>query len=51
MVLGWRDADLDTETGYLGLEGTLYMCDDANMNVTALVSASGTVEERYVYQV
>ena len=51
MVLGWRDADLDTETGYLGLEETLYMCDGANMNVTAIVSASGTVEARYVYEV
>jgi len=50
-VLRWRDADLDTETGYLGLEETLYVCDAANMNVTALVSASGTVEERYVYEV
>jgi len=48
-VLRWRDADLDSETGYLGLEETLYACNDANMNLTALVSASGTVAERYVY--
>ena len=33
------------------LDQVLYACNDANMNVTALVSASGTVEERYVYEV
>jgi RHS repeat-associated protein len=33
----------------LGLEETLYACNDANMNVTALVNTSGTVVERYVY--
>jgi RHS repeat-associated protein len=46
-VLRWRDADSNSENG---LEETLYYCNDANMNVTALVNASsGTVVERYVY--
>jgi RHS repeat-associated protein len=31
------------------LNEVLYVCNDANMNVTGLVSAAGTVEERYVY--
>jgi RHS repeat-associated protein len=49
-VLRWRDADLDSETGYLGLEETLYACNDANMNVTALIDpATGEAVERYVY--
>ena len=41
-VLRWRSVSGP-------LDETLYYCNDANMNVTALVSASGTVEERYVY--
>ncbi|MCX5653830.1 MAG: RHS repeat-associated core domain-containing protein [Planctomycetota bacterium] len=45
-VLRWRDADSNSENG---LEETLYYCNDANMNVTALVSTSGTVVERYLY--
>ena len=32
-----------------GLEETLYYCQDANWNVTALVSAAGAVVERYMY--
>jgi hypothetical protein len=32
-VLRWRDADGNSENG---LEETLYFCNDANMNVTAL---------------
>ena len=31
------------------LDETLYYCNDANMNVTALVNTSGTVVERYLY--
>ena len=31
------------------LDETLYYCNDANMNVTALVNASGAVVERYAY--
>jgi RHS repeat-associated protein len=45
-VLRWRDADGNAENG---LEETLYYTNDANMNVTALVNASGTVVERYAY--
>ena len=46
-VLRWRDADNDENHT---LEETLYFCNDANMNVTALVNASsGDVVERYVY--
>jgi RHS repeat-associated protein len=45
-VLRWRDADNDENHT---LEETLYYCDDANMNVTALVNASGAVVERYAY--
>jgi RHS repeat-associated protein len=43
-VLRWRSVSGT-------LNEVLYFCNDANMNVTALVSASGTVEERYVYEV
>jgi len=45
-VLRWRDADSDENHT---LDETLYYCNDANMNVTALVSTSGTVVERYLY--
>jgi hypothetical protein len=45
-VLRWRDADSNSENG---LEETLYYCNDANMNVTALVNTSGAVMERVVY--
>jgi RHS repeat-associated protein len=49
-VLRWRDADADPETGQYGLDETLYYCNDANMNVTALVDAeTGEVVERYMY--
>jgi hypothetical protein len=37
-VLRWRDAD---GWGRNGLEETLYFCNDANMNVTALVKGAG----------
>jgi len=43
-VLRWRDENTDGEN----LE-TLYYCNDANMNVTALVDTSGAVVERYLY--
>ncbi|HDZ20626.1 MAG TPA: hypothetical protein ENH78_04935, partial [Phycisphaerae bacterium] len=41
-----RDRDSD---GNQSLDETLYYCNDANMNVTALINASGTVVERYEY--
>jgi RHS repeat-associated protein len=43
-LLRWHDSDTDGTA-----DDTLYACDDANMNVTALVDASGTVQERYAY--
>ncbi|MCX5653107.1 MAG: RHS repeat-associated core domain-containing protein [Planctomycetota bacterium] len=44
-VLRWRDTGGDPD-----LDETLYYCNDANMNVTALVDASsGNVAERYMY--
>jgi RHS repeat-associated protein len=51
-VCRWRDADENSENG---LEECLYYCNDANMNVTALVDATsgspteGLVVERYLY--
>ena len=45
-VMRWRDADANSGNG---LEETLYYCEDANWNVTTLVSAAGSVMERYVY--
>jgi hypothetical protein len=41
-VLRWRSVSGT-------LDEVLYFCDEANMNVTALVNTSGTVVERYVY--
>jgi RHS repeat-associated protein len=47
-VLRWRDENDDGDFADAG--ETLYYCNDANMNVTALVSASsGAVLERVVY--
>jgi len=43
-VLRWRDTGGDPD-----LDETLYYCNDANMNVTALVNTSGAVVERYMY--
>jgi RHS repeat-associated protein len=43
-VLRWRDRNSDGT-----LDETLYYCNDANMNVTALVDTSGSVVERYQY--
>jgi hypothetical protein len=44
-VCRFRDTDSDGT-----LDETLYYCQDANMNVTALVAASdGAVVERYMY--
>ena len=43
-ILRWRDENTDGEN----LE-TLYYCNDANMNVMALVDTSGAVVERYLY--
>jgi hypothetical protein len=51
-VLRWRDADADPQTGDFGLDETVYYCQDANWNVTALVdAATGDVVERYMYAV
>jgi RHS repeat-associated protein len=44
-----RDENTDPETDDLCDDDRLYYCNDVNMNVTALVDASGTVAERYVY--
>ena len=41
-VLRWRSVQGT-------LDEVLYVCNDANMNVTALVNTSGTAVERYVY--
>src|SRR5262249_8697473 len=43
-----RDRDADGQSGN-GLEERIYAQQDANWNVTALVSASGSVLERYAY--
>lgn len=43
-----RDRDADSSTAN-GLEERLYVLQDANWNVTALLSPSGTVLERFVY--
>src|SRR5260370_40951264 len=43
-----RDRDADGNSGN-GLEERLWVQQDANSNVTALVNSSGTVVERYVY--
>ena len=43
-VLRWRDTG-----GAPDLDETLYFCNDANMNVTAVVNTSGAVVERYAY--
>jgi RHS repeat-associated protein len=43
-----RDRDADGNQGN-GLEERLYVQQDANFNVTALISASGQVLERYAY--
>jgi len=43
-----RDRDADGQS-HNGLEERLYYTTDANMNVTALVDASGSVVERYEY--
>jgi RHS repeat-associated protein len=43
-----RDRDADGNAAN-GLEERLYVQQDANWNVTALVSAAGAVQERYAY--
>jgi len=43
-VVRFRDAGTDGT-----IDDTLYYTTDANMNVTALVAADGTVAERYTY--
>jgi RHS repeat-associated protein len=43
-----RDRDADGDSGN-GLEERLYSLQNANWDVTALVNASGTVQERYLY--
>jgi RHS repeat-associated protein len=43
-----RDSDADDDASN-GLEQRLYVQQDANWNVTSLVSAGGSVVERYVY--
>jgi RHS repeat-associated protein len=48
-VCRWRDDNSDGDFADAG--ETLYYCNDANMNVTALVNASnGAVVERYQYE-
>ena len=54
LILRDGDADNDPETGNYGhsgsgLEQRVYVLQDANWNVTALVSTSGVVLERFVY--
>lgn len=54
LVLRDRDADNSTETGSFGksgsgLEERLYAQHDANHNVTSLTDATGSVQERFVY--
>ncbi|MCX5653082.1 MAG: polymorphic toxin-type HINT domain-containing protein [Planctomycetota bacterium] len=48
-VMRWRDGNTDGDLEDEG-DSTLYYCNDANMNVTALVNTSGTVVERYLYE-
>ncbi len=43
-----RDRDADGNTAN-GLEERIYVQQDANFNVTAILSTSGTVIERYIY--
>ncbi len=43
-VCRFRDSDADGS-----LDETLYYCEDANFNITALVNTSGTPVERYTY--
>src|SRR5262249_20396759 len=43
-----RDRDADGQTGN-GLEERLYVQQDANWNVTAVLNTSGAVQERYDY--
>ena len=47
----WRDGNCDGDLDGGSQEGdsTLYYCNDANFNVTALVDASAAVVERYLY--
>jgi len=47
-IVRWRDGNTDGDLEDEG-DSTLYYCTDANFNVTALVNASGTVVERYLY--
>jgi RHS repeat-associated protein len=46
LVLRWRDVDGNTANG---LEERLYAQQDANGNVTSLVSPGGAVAQRFVY--
>jgi RHS repeat-associated protein len=50
-VMRWRDGNTDGDLDGGSEEGdsTLYYCNDANFNVTALVDTSGNVVERVVY--
>jgi RHS repeat-associated protein len=45
-VLRWHDSDGGQDHT---LDEALYYCNDANMNVTALVNTSGSVVEQYAY--
>jgi RHS repeat-associated protein len=47
VVCRWRDDNDDGDFADSGEQ--LFYCNDANMNVMALVNASGTVVERYIY--
>jgi RHS repeat-associated protein len=44
----WRDGNNDGD--FLDANEMLYYTHDAHFNVTALVNASGTVQERYAYE-
>ena len=43
-VMRWRDSNTDGT-----VDDTLYVIQDANLNVTAIVGTSGTVQERYAF--
>ena len=49
LILRDRDADNNSSTGNWGLEERLYVQQDANYNVTALIETDGDAAERFVY--
>ncbi len=48
LAIRWYDANTDGDTADTN-EGEFYYCYDANFNVTTIVNASGTVQNRYAY--